>query len=576
MIIWGNSKIKAETAIPTTDEKPIWGEKEWVWPWDRLGAEWETYSLLATSPPSTESWPKTVGEICTELHKIPQQDSVESHPLFRIIASECKDKSVSHIASLTVNLGVYPIERRYPLSQSFENFSPGWDSKLIDPEMAHRWTELPPAINTEFRYPVSPHSFVYFRLGLRRDMAGWSQDPTGSNLPTGANEVDLNEPSLGYFHAGNSFMDFTIGRFPIHWSSSPDFGLALSHAVPFHNGAEFVLKMPQVRYRFLVSSLNPWLTGTPLGDTSSENYPGGSEEYLQRHYASDKGAINFHNRIYTDRIKTLFAHRLEGNIGRLEMGITETQIIGGKVPDFRDAGSFSFFHNDFKEGYTNGALSLDGRVRLPMGFSLAAEIYLDDVQYKATEGDGNTPSLLGYLGSIRHAYSTPKWFIVQSVYWIRTDPFVYGYLQPLNTMSSRHILATNYQSPNTSPFFDRIVVDYPMGYLRGGDALDFWYRMEGWSGERFKLSVSAGLLAKGVVNLHTSYQDYYQSTHDSPTGVVEREVRLRGEAEYRWDNGLAFYGGLGWQDFRNEGNVSGKTSNRTQGSVGTSWSFPHE
>ena len=86
-------------------------------------------------------------------------------------------------------------------------------------------------------------------------------------------------------------------------------------------------KTPHVRYRLLLSSLNPWLEGTPAGDTSSEVYPPGSEEYLQRHYGSDHGASIFHKRIYADDIKTLFAHRLEGEWGPVGLGITETQVI---------------------------------------------------------------------------------------------------------------------------------------------------------------------------------------------------------------------------------------------------------
>ena len=49
-------------------------------------------------------------------------------------------------------------------------------------------------------------------------------------------------------------------------------------------------------------------------------------------------------------------------------------------------------------------------------------------------------------------------------------------------MSSRHVLASNFGGTRGPTLTDRYVVDYPIGYLRGGDAFDFWYRMDAWSG----------------------------------------------------------------------------------------------
>jgi hypothetical protein len=429
-------------------------------------------------------------------------------------------------------------------------------------------------VQTELRFPFSAQTFTYFRLGLHRDISAWHGDPTGANLPLSDQEVDLNEPSLGYFHFENAFAAFTVGRFEVHWSPSADFGLALSNAVPYHNAAEFTLKAPRFRYRFLVSSLNPWLQGTPAGDSSSEEYPPGSEEYLQRHYSDGHGASLFHNRIYAERIKTLFAHRLEGDIGPFGFGITETQIIGGKFPDLRDAGPFVFFHNDFKDGYTNSALDLDGSWKLPAGFSLAGELYLDDVQYAETEGSGNTASLLGYLLALRHAFSASGWIISQRVHVIRTDPFLYGYLQPLNTMASRHVLASNFDDPGGATLTDRFVIDYPIGYLRGGDAFDFWYQVDAWKGRNLSLSALAAVLSHGEVGLRTPYQDYYQTAHDSPTGVAEREIRFALQAGYRWRHGLSWLGGLGFQSIRDQGNVPGRDAFRAQADCGIAWALP--
>lgn len=556
-----------------TGSPQVWAPSEAVWPDDEIGKIWHAHSNIAEKRTGIQIWPVSVGEICGSLAKTPTGAKTPDPATFALLHRYCEEKSRFNPYSITVDVGAYPTGVMRRSGAPFENFSSNWGSTRIDPEVGNAWSQIPAAIKTELSYPTSPGSFLHLRLGLRRDLLAWQEDDIGLNVPLSAKEVDLNEPSLGYFHAENGSFAVTVGRFQVHWSPSPDFGLALSQAVPYHNAAEFTLKMPLARYRFLVSSLNPWLEGTPRGDSSSEDYPPGSEEYRQRHYEDRNGTQNFHRRVYAERIKTLFAHRLEGQIGRLALGITETQVIAGKVPDLRDAGPFVFFHNDFKDGYTNGALSLDAALSLPAGFSLAAELYLDDVQYADTEGEGNTASLLGYLAAIRHAFSARGWALMQSLHAIRTDPFLYGYPQPLNTMASRHILTSNNQDDNDARFVDKFVVDYPMGYLRGGDAYDFWYRMEAWRGP-MRLAFSAALLNKGEVDIATPYEEYYRSAHDSPTGTPERELRMGLEGAYRLARGLMAHAGLGWQDIRNLGHSRGRDSDRMQASLGASWTFP--
>jgi hypothetical protein len=551
----------------------IWAPSEPVWPGDEIGKIWQAHSNIAEKQSGLQTWPLSVGEICGSLGESPLADSAPSGPTEGMLRHYCEDKSRLKPFSITVDAGVYPAGLKRPTGTPFEDFDLNWGTNRVDPEIGRQWSKTPSAIKTELSYPISPKSFLHLRLGLRRDLHAWHQDPLGSNVPLSTKEVDLNEPSLGYFHAENDRFAFTLGRFQVHWSPSPDFGLALSQAVPYHNAAEFTLKMPKARYRFLVSSLNPWLEGTPLGDSSGEAYPPGSEEYRQRHYPEGHGSSNFHKRVYAERIKTLFAHRLEGQIGRLGLGLTETQVIGGKVPDLRDAGPFVFFHNDFKDGYTNSALSLDAALDLPLGFSLAGELYLDDVQYADTEGEGNTASLLGYLAAVRHAFAARGWVFMQSLHAIRTDPFLYGYTQPLNTMASRHILASNNQDEGDARFVDKFVVDYPIGYLRGGDAYDFWYRMEAWRGP-IRLAFSAALLNQGEVDIATPYENYYQSAHDSPTGTPERELRMGLEGAFRIRRGPEIHCGMSWESIRNEGHIRGKEANRARFSLGSAWSFP--
>lgn len=516
------------------------------------------------APGSTATW----SDACRDHASDPTGSTVSRDGYF---SGSCAARARFRPLSLSFDLGAYPFEKIPTFAVPFERFTDRWGSVRVDPDGARAWNAMPPLIRLDLRYPVSQASVLVFRIGLRRDLSAWDGDPLGLNAPLDADEVDLNEPTLGYFHAENGRFAFRLGRFPVQWSPSPDFGLALSHSVPYHNAAEFALKMGAVRYRFLASSLNPWLEGTPAGDSSGVVYPVGSEEYRQRNYLSGRHASLFHNRVYDSRIKTLFAHRLEGDIGPLSVGLSELQVIGGKPPDLRDAGPFVLFHNDFKEGFANGAVGLDAALRLPLGFALAAEYYIDDMAYGDTETEGATVSLQGWMLGARHAFRAHGWLIGQAAHAVRTDPFLYGYLQPLNTMASRHILASNRQAPGDSVYVDKYVIDYPIGYTRGGDALDFWYRLDAWRGDRIHLAVQAAVLAKGETDLYTPFEEYYEASHDSPSGRPQRETRFGITGRYRLARGVWVGAGAAWQGIRDADHVRGRDLDRARASLSVAW-----
>jgi hypothetical protein len=470
-------------------------------------------------------------------------------------------------------LGAYGLGKQRPLGRPFETFNPGWGSILVEPEVAGAWADLPPLVKVELQHAFSPKAYIHFRMGLRRDLAAWHEDGLALNAPFASKEVDLNEPSLGYFNWTEDFLDFTLGRFPLHWSPSPEFGLALSSAVPYHNGAQLVFKFPRLRYRFLVSSLNPWLEGTPAGGTSGEDYPVGSEEWRQRNYPDIGGTGNAHKRVYDARIKTLLAHRVEGWWGPMGMGITETNVVGGKVPDLRDMNPFAVFHNNFGDGYSNNSMSLDALVRLPAGLSLAAEAFMDDLEWGETEGESATPSVMGYLGALRHSFAAHGWFFSQSVHAVYTDPFLYGFQQPLNTLASRHVLTSNFQEDSDPVFVDKHVVDYPIGYLRGGDAMDFWYILEARRGRSLSAELRIGWLAQGEVSETTPFELYYEPHGSAPSGRPEEELRIQGRVGCAWRHGLAFSAGAGFSQVTNVDHEPGRSDLRPGFHAGLSWSL---
>lgn len=536
-----------------------------VWPWERS-------ALLRESLPGRSagggSWPKSLSEICAAL----RDSAAGSDPAARMLAAECRSRGSAPTAAFTAGAAAHPVARRYPLGKAFEEFGGSWRSVKVEAEGAGAWLDLPPAAQLELSRAVSPHTFAYFRLAMRRDLRAWHEDPLGGNLPLSDREVDLNEPSRGYFHAESESFAFTLGRLPVHWSPSTEFGLALSRATPFHDAAQVVLKFPALRYRYLVSSLNPWLEGTPSPNSSGEGYPPGSEEYRQRHYP-DQVSVNAHRRVYDARLKTLVAHRLEGGWRAASFGITELAVVGGKLPDLQDVNPFSFFHNNFKEGYINKALSLDARAVLPRGFAIGAEAYLDDLVYRGTETGETSRSLIGWLLVLEHSIPVRGALVRQSLHAVRTDPLMYDYYQPLNTAYSRRIYSTNMQRQGDRDFVDKYVVDHPLGYARGGDAADAWYGADILAA-RWSARLRAGLLAKGSAGITTPAWPTSQDPGSAPSGAVEREVRLSISARAALGRGLEAAGGAAWQGLAGSGHRPGSRASRAQASLGLEWALP--
>jgi hypothetical protein len=447
-------------------------------------------------------------------------------------------------------LGLHGLGRTYPLGRPFETFQSGWGSEKVDPELAEAYSEVPPLFEGTLNYWFSPHLQVFFQAGLKKDFAAWHTETVASTLPWREEDVDLNQPTRGYFHYSGTHLQATLGRFPIHLSPSPEFGLALSQSVPWHNGLWTQIQGSRlssgahIRYHFLVSSMHPWLQGTPDGAASSEDYPIGSEEWRQRNYPHNI-LDNAHKRRYDERIKTLSVHRLEWQGPVLEAGISELSMIGGKVPDLRDLNPATFKHNDFRDGFVNLALSLDAKIHLPFDFSVFGEWMLDDLRYSDKEG-ASRPSIFGWMAGLAWNRRVAGWDLQSLAHFIRTDPLLYRHSLPYNTLQSRQVWSSNYQFEGDDVFIDKYVVDFPLGYARGGDAQDWRFSLKadgprGWGGV-----LKAAYLTHGeAFGSDKNFEDLLEAR--TPWGAWTEEWRTEVRVGKAFTHGISLQGGWSQQ-----------------------------
>jgi hypothetical protein len=300
------------------------------------------------------------------------------------------------------------------------------------------------------------------------------------------------------------------------------------------------------------------------------DYPVGSEEWRQRHYPGRLND-NAHLRVYDNRVKTLIAHRLEVFLGPVNAGITELNVIGGKVPDFLDLNPFSIYHNDFKDGFANVSVSLDAKARLPHGFAVFGELFLDDVRYSETEGK-SSPNVLGLLAGLEHAWNrNPEFEIRQAVQIIQTDPLLYRAYQPYKTLHSRMILTSNNQENGANPFVDKYVVDYPLGYARGGDALDYRYAATFNTGP-YQARLGLEYLTHGGAALALAYEDLLDGSADkNPYQTEEWRASLLGSREW---GAFKIQAGLGGQVVLYPARVPREKNAHFQGALGLAWRWP--
>ncbi len=483
--------------------------------------------------------------------------------------NKCLSSSKKFNLNLNGALSTQTHEKRFPLGEVLDNLGNSSNSTLVfrvHPETGRQWNNLQPVLQTELGVFFSPQLYAHLKINLQRNLDAWHDDPIGLNLPKSTDELNINEPSLGYFLWQSSVLDAIVGRFPVHWSPSPSYGLALSQSVPYHDGLHLRLKSKMLHYLYFVSGFNPWLSGTP--DSFNGSYPVGSEEYLQRNpgLGGSSRDYNSRNRVYVEPYKTLFAHRLELHSPYLTLGLSEFELIGGKVPSLRDGSPLIAFHNNFNDGYANGAVSLDIKAKLPYESELFGETFIDEVHEADNKGN---PTTLGLMLGFKNSLSFKGKGLTQALHWIKTDPMLYNNTRPYLKLTSRNIIKSNYIPLGSNPFVDTYVIDYPLGYFRGPDALDFWYNAQLTLSNAFAVQVSAAWLQKGVQD---TYSVFTQSTKETPTGEVEEEFRFSFSTVYtykQWQFNLGYH----IQNISSENNVKDADIVRSQVTSSLRWDF---
>jgi len=453
--------------------------------------------------------------------------------LFLIIIALANNLS-SAAARIKINPGIHgaPVAGVFAVD-TMERFGENWRALRIPLQTARYFETLEPFFALDLDANYKDDFFIYAEFPLRRDIEAWYQDSYKRTYTFDASELDLNVPTEAWGQWNNPAGFVKFGRFKPEISPTPN-SIILGGA-PHHDAIHWKFAAGIARYDFLISSLNPWLTE--------------SEKEVQRTITIP----NARGRIYDEPSKNLLLHKVgvEGSFGYLS--IIEQSLIGGKNLEFRDFSPFTAWHNNFSYGYSKMSTAFEAGVRPMKTAEFYWQMAIEDIQSPVGELEGDKGyTTLAFLAGYKQKIPLGIYGEIESrIDAVRTDPQFNNNKVPLQKMTSRKIYNSNFRKQGEPNFADMYIVDYPLGYRRGPDAVDLWWNLKYISeNKKFGAELESAYLRQGDCEI---YSDHQECSERKVLGGEEEKLRLLNFlANYSYSKFLGIYAGAGFQNAKDK------------------------
>jgi len=453
-------------------------------------------------------------------------------------------ESTGGSASIKINAGVWGAPTAGVFAaDTMENFGNNWRALRIPLETARYFETLPSFFALDLGANYKEHFLIYAEFPLRRDIEAWYQDPYKRVYTFDYTELDLNVPTEAWGQWNNPVGFVKFGRFKPEISPTPN--SIILGGTPYHDAIHWKFAAGVARYDLLIVSLNAWLTK--------------EEEEQQRTVTIP----NARDRAYTEPSKNLLLHRVGIDGGWGYVSIIEQSLIGGKNLEFRDVSPFMAWHNNFSYGYSKMSTAFEVGLRPIKNSEFYWQFVMEDIQ-SPTEAVGDKGyTTLAFLAGYKQKISLGSYGDIESrIDAVATDPHYNNNKVPLQKMTSRKIYNSNFREQGKPNFADMYIVDYPIGYRRGPDAVDLWWNLKYVSANK-KLSaeLETAYLRQGDCEI---YDGHEECSERKILGGIEEDIFLldfltRVEIFQQ----LSIYAGAGFQNAQNKDNILKNNKNDT-------------
>jgi hypothetical protein len=466
--------------------------------------------------------------------------------LLAIAASaENLTENIGGSAGIKINAGIWgaPASGVFA-ADTIEKFNNNWRALRIPLQNARYFETLEPFFTLKLGANYKDDFLIHAEFPLRRDIEAWYQDSYKRTYTFKPSELDLNVPTEAWGQWNNPAGFVKFGRFKPEISPTPN--TIILGGAPHHDAIHWKFSVGIARYDFIIVSLNAWLDSTEI-----------------KKQQDIKATIpNARGRVYTEPTKNLLLHKvgIDGKYGYIS--VIEQSLIGGKNLEFRDFSPFTAWHNNFSYGYSKMSTGFEAGLRPIKNSEYYFQAVIEDVESPVGEVEGDKGyTTLAFLAGYKQKIPLGAFGEIESrIDAVRTDPQFNNNKVPLQKMTSRKIYNSNFREQGKLNFADMYIVDYPLGYRRGPDAVDLWWNLKYISADKkFNAELESAYLRQGDCEVYSDHQEC--SERKVLGGVEEKLFLIDFLANYKYNKYFSFYAGAGFQNAKNKDNVQGNSRN---------------
>ena len=302
---------------------------------------------------------------------------------------------------------------------------------------------------------------------------------------------------------------------------------------------------------------------------------------LNNHDASTQSLVPF---------KMFTYHRLEFKpVPKLGIGISEMQLVGGKVPDLTNLLPTLSWHNTYTAGISNVMLLADVWSVPVRGLLLYGEFLMDDSKAPKEDGEAKPQCWAWELGTVWVLPAESRdWRFSARAEYSHADKWTYNRWQPYLTMYQRQLITGGHRG-----------FDIPLGHPEGGDVDQGSLTLAALSRDGKRIELGYTYINKGPVYLGMT-SDYMYPVPDGSDATMPMYLPVYYDYDdYAGSGALAALLGTvrkhshvinlkaawplgrGWEakgeiDFRiilNAGHIASETATETVYKTGFKWTY---